>query len=127
MKPFYLRLKETRKEKLLTQEELAERVFDKAIPMNSIGFFGLHIMTAGTYDGERDEEKTDGTLKRLFVQDELLKGFILIGKTERAGIYTSLIREKTPLDTIDFDTMKKMATSVAFSPENRRKKFGGVV
>ena len=102
-------------------------VFDKAIPMNSIGFFGLHIMTAGTYDGERYEEKTDGTLKRLFVQDELLKGFILIGKTERAGIYTSLIREKTPLDTIDFDTMKKVATSVAFSPENRRKKFGGVV
>ena len=102
-------------------------VFDKAIPMNSIGFFGLHIMTAGTYDGERYEEKTDGTLKRLFVQDELLKGFILIGKTERAGIYTALIREKTPLDTIDFDTMKKMATSVAFSPENRRKKFGGVV
>ena len=102
-------------------------VFDKAIPMNSIGFFGLHIMTAGTYDGEMYEEKTDGTLKRLFVQDGLLKGFILIGKTERAGIYTSLIREKTPLDTIDFDTMKKMATSVAFSPENRRKKFGGVV
>ena len=102
-------------------------VFDKAIPMNSIGFFGLHIMTAGTYDGEMYEEKTDGTLKRLFVQDGLLKGFILIGKTERAGIYTSLIREKTPLDTIDFDTMKKVATSVAFSPENRRKKFGGVV
>ena len=102
-------------------------VFDKAIPMNSIGFFGLHIMTAGTYDGEMYEEKTDGTLKRLFVQDGLLKGFILIGKTERAGIYTSLIREKTPLETIDFDTMKKVATSVAFSPENRRKKFGGVV
>ena len=102
-------------------------VFDKAIPMNSIGFFGLHIMTAGTYDGERYEEKTDGTLKRLFVQDELLKGFILIGKTERAGIYTSLIREKTPLDTIDFDTMKKIATSIAFSPEKRRKKFGSVV
>ena len=102
-------------------------VFDKAIPMNSIGFFGLHIMTAGTYEGEMYEEKTDGTLKRLFTKDGLLKGFILIGKTERAGIYTSLIREKTPLNTIDFDTMKKVASSVAFSPENRRKKFGGVV
>ena len=102
-------------------------VFDKAIPMNSIGFFGLHIMTAGTYVGEMYEEKTDSTLKRLFTKDGLLKGFILIGKTERAGIYTSLIREKTHLDTIDFETMKKVATSVAFSPENRRKKFGGVV
>ena len=27
-------------------------VFGKAIPMNSIGFFGLHIMKAGTYVGE---------------------------------------------------------------------------
>ena len=102
-------------------------VFGKAISMNSIGFFGLHIMTAGTYVGEMYEEKNDSTLKRLFTKDGLLKGFILIGKTERAGIYTSLIREKTPLDTIDFETMKKVATSVAFSPENRRKKFGGVV
>ncbi len=102
-------------------------VFDKAIPMNSIGFFGLHIMTAGTYEGEMYEEKSDSTLKRLFTKDGLLKGFILIGKTERAGIYTSLIRERTPLDTIDFDTMKKIATSIAFSPENRRKKFGSVV
>ena len=102
-------------------------VFGKAIPMNSIGFFGLHIMTAGTYEGEIYEEKSDSTLKRLFTKDGLLKGFILIGKTERAGIYTSLIRERTPLDTIDFETMKKVASSVAFSPENRRKKFGGVV
>ena len=61
------------------------------------------------------------------LKNTFMKGFILVGKTERVGIYTSLIREKTPLDTINFETMKKNATSVAFSPENRRKKFGGVV
>ncbi|MDD5901392.1 MAG: FAD-dependent oxidoreductase [Lachnospiraceae bacterium] len=102
-------------------------VFDKAIPMNSIGFFGLHAMTAGTYDGELYEERTETSIKRLFTKDGFLKGFILIGETERAGIYTSLIREKTPLDTIDFDLLKKVATSAAFSSEVRRKKFGGVV
>ena len=102
-------------------------VFDNAIPMNSIGFFGLHMMTAGTYDGEMAEEKEAGSLKRFFVKDGFLKGFILIGKTERAGIYTSLIREKTPLDTIDFESSKKMAANSIFSQENRRKKFGGVV
>ena len=104
-----------------------DEIFDKAIPMNSIGFFGLHAMTAGTYDGDLYEEKTENTLKRLFTKNGKLKGFILIGENERAGIYTSLIREQTPLDTIDFELMKKVATSVAFSPENRRKKFGGVV
>lgn len=101
--------------------------FNNAIPMNSIGFFGLHALTAGTYDGEMYEEKGEGTIKRLFTKDGVLKGFILIGTTERAGIYTSLIREKTPLDTIDFEMMKKVASTAIFSSENRRKMFGSVV
>ena len=104
-----------------------DEVFDKAIPMNSIGFFGLHVMTAGTYEGEMFEEKGENSIKRLFTKDGLLKGFIIIGYNERAGIYTSLIREKTPLDTLDFETMKKIATNAIFSSENRRKKFGSVV
>lgn len=107
-------------------------VFDKGIPMNSIGFFGLHAMTAGSYYSETDggeifKEETQGNIKKLFVKDGYLTGFIIIGKAERTGIYTSLIREKTPIDTVDFELLKKMATSAAFSAENRRKKFGGVV
>lgn len=109
-----------------------DKVFDNAIPMNSIGFFGLHAMTAGSYfgadqGGEMFEERSDGKLKRLFVRDGLLTGFILIGGMERAGIYTSLIREKTPLASVDFDLLKKIATTTAFGPEMRRKKFGGIV
>lgn len=98
-----------------------------AIPMNSIGFFGYHIMTAGAYDGEMLEERSEQAVKRFFVKDGLLKGYILLGETERAGIYTALIREKTPLDTIDFELTKKVASNVVFSREIRRKKFGGVV
>ncbi len=101
--------------------------FENAIPMNSIGFFGFHIMSAGTYDGERIEERTEKAIKRFFVKDGFLKGFILLGETERAGIYTSLIREKTPLDTVNFDLMKKVASNLIYSQEKRRKKFGDVV
>ena len=101
--------------------------FSNAIPMNSIGFFGLHLMSAGTYEGEMIEEKGDGFLKRFFVKDGRLKGFILIGATDRAGIYTSLIREGIPLDTIDFDSAVKMASNSVFSQKTRRFKFGGVV
>ena len=98
-----------------------------AIPMNSIGFFGYHIMTAGAYDGKMFEERSDEAVKRFFVKDGLLRGYILLGETERAGIYTALIREKTPLDTIDFELTKKVASNAIFSREIRRKKFGGVV
>lgn len=106
--------------------------FDKAIPMNSIGFFGLHAMTAGSYYGKEQgcecyEEKSEGKLKRLFTKDGFLTGFILIGETERTGIYTSLVREKIPLDTINFELLKKIPTSAAFLEESRRKIFGGVI
>ena len=104
-----------------------DRSFDNAIPMNSIGFFGYHIMSAGSYDGEMLEEKSGDIIKRFFVKDGLLKGFMLLGETQRAGIYTSLIREKTPLDSVDFDSLKKIASFANFSAETRRKKFGGVV
>lgn len=104
-----------------------DAVFDRAIPMNSVGFFGLHIMSAGSYDGEMTEEKDDSSIRRFFIKDGLLRGFMLIGATERAGIYTSLIREKVPLDTLDFDLTKKAASNLIFSQNIRRKKFGGVV
>ena len=107
-------------------------VFDNAIPMNSIGFFGLHAMTAGSYfdssqGGECFEVKTENKLKRLYIKGGLLTGFILLGETERAGIYTSLIRNRTPLDQIDFEMLKEIATSAAFSAESRRQKFGVLV
>ena len=109
-----------------------DAVFDNAIPMNSIGFFGLHIMSAGSYGAADDktqlyEEKEDGCIKKFYVKDGLLTGFMLIGKTERAGIYTSLIRERTPLESVDFEMLKKIATSAAFSSKKRGKMFGGVV
>ena len=84
-------------------------------------------MTAGAYEGELSEEKTETGLKRFFVKGGKLKGFILIGETDRAGIYTALIRDKTPLNTIDFSLTKKLASNLIFSKKIRRKKFGGVV
>ncbi|MDP4120477.1 MAG: FAD-dependent oxidoreductase [Bacillota bacterium] len=100
-------------------------VFDKAIPMNAIGFFGLHIITAGTYDGEVYEDLHDG-YKKLFYKDDLLKGYILIENIKKAGIYTSLIREKTPLSTIDFTLICENPGLMAFGREVREEKLGGL-
>ncbi len=104
-----------------------DEAFDNAIPMNSIGFFGLHAMTAGAYDGELYEEKDEDSIKRLYVKDGFLKGFMLVGRDERAGIYTSLIRDRVPLGEVDIREMKKIASNTIFSSEKRRKRFGGVV
>lgn len=109
-----------------------ESVFEKSIPMNSIGFFGLHVMTAGTYFTEEQggtlyEEKGEGKIKRLYTKDDKLCGFIIIGETDRVGIYTSLIREQTPLSSIDFEAVRENPSLIAFGKNYRCKTLGGVV
>ncbi len=99
--------------------------FDKAIPMNAIGFFGYHVITAGSYDGKEYVEKTDTTYKKLFVKGNHLAGYIMVGEVKNAGIYTSLIREKTPLSSIDFDLIKENPQLMAFSRKDRKVKLGG--
>jgi NAD(P)H-nitrite reductase large subunit len=102
--------------------------FDKAIPMNAIGFLGLHIITAGNYNGDVYTEKNSEPgifyYKRLFYSDNKLNGYILIGNVEKAGIYTNLIRERTPLDTIDFALVCERPGLMAFTKEHRIAKLG---
>ena len=92
-----------------------------AIPMNAIGFFGLHMVTAGSYTGEAvTVQSKDGSYKKLFVEDGLLKGYIMIGETANAGIYTALIRNRTPLSEIDFELVREKPQLMAFSASDRR-------
>ncbi len=102
------------------------RAFEKAVPMNASGFLGLHMVTAGSYDGEQYLSRANGGYKLLVTRDGRLVGFILIGDVERAGIYTSLIRERTPLSSIDFDLIREKPQLMAFSSTERAKKLGGV-
>ena len=99
--------------------------FDKAIPMNASGFLGLHMITAGSYDGEQYLEHNGENYKLLVTRDNHLVGFILIGDVDRAGIYTALIREQTPLNTIDFDLIREKPQLMAFSRAERAKQLGG--
>jgi NAD(P)H-nitrite reductase large subunit len=101
-----------------------EKEFDKAVPMNAIGFFGYHIITAGSYIGDCYKSAENDNLKKLYTKDNLLKGFIMIGEVKRAGIYTSLIRDKKPLDEIDFELIKDTPQLIAFSQSDRKQKLG---
>lgn len=102
-----------------------EAHFTNAVPMNAIGFFGLHLITAGSYRGERLVTEDENSYKVFFVEDGLLKGYILIGEClENAGVYTSLIRERTPLDTVDFELLREKPQFMAFSQAKRREMFG---
>lgn len=94
-----------------------------AAPVNAVGLFGSHIVTAGVYEGDSFTERGENTYKRLFYRDNALKGFILVNCIESAGVYTSLIRDMVPLDDVDFQALKKCPALTAFSRAAREEKL----
>ena len=109
-----------------------DAVFDKAVPMNSIGFFGVHAMSAGScfsagQGGECHERTTPDGLRRLYVRGGVLTGFVLIGKPEPVGIYTRMIRERTPIEQADIELLEKYPNLLPFGSAYRGKCLGGVV
>lgn len=99
--------------------------YQHAIPMNAIGFFGMHIITAGSYQGKAYVEQTENTYRKLVFRDGLLKGFILIGCIDRAGILTSIIRDEVPVSSLDADILKDTPQLIMFSKKVRTAKLGG--
>ena len=103
-----------------------DKAFDFAMPLNAVGFFGLSITTAGDCSaGETYIVRGERSYKKLVWRDDLLRGFILVGNIERAGIYTSLVRRRTPLSSVDFDLIKDKPQLMAFTKEVRAQELGG--
>lgn len=104
-----------------------ETLYLNAISMNAIGFYGLHIITAGSYDGDEDitEDADKEIYKKLVFKDGLLKGFILMGDVARAGIYTSMIKEQIPLTEVDLDLLRDKPQMMMFGKARREEKLAG--
>lgn len=98
-----------------------EAAFADAMPLNAIGFFGSHVLTAGSYEGESFVQAEGNVYRKFFCKDGVLKGFILVNSPERAGIYTSLIRNKTPLSEVDFKSLEGMPNLAAFPQAARER------
>ncbi len=102
-----------------------DKLYNDAMPMNAIGFFGLHVITAGSYDGEEVVSGEGNVYKKLVIKDNKLVGYIMIGDILRAGIYTRLIREQIPLDEVDYELMLSRPAEMIFPKAVRAKDVGG--
>lgn len=82
------------------------------LPVNAGGLLGLHMITAGSYDGEPVTVEGDG-FHRFFIKDGKLTGFIQLGGYDRAGILTDMIRKGTPVADVDFASLTSQPTLAA--------------
>lgn len=98
-------------------------------PMNAMGLLGLHLVTAGSYDGTpliASPTQSDGGYRQFYEKDGVLNGFILLGDIRRAGIYTSILKDRTPLAQLDPKRLLERPQLLAFSKADRIEKLGGV-
>lgn len=104
-----------------------EAHYANAIPMNAIGFYGLHIITAGSYEGTAYCTQNGENYKKLFFRDNKLVGFILMGsEIKRAGIYTTMIKQQTDLSGVDMELLKEKPQLLMFGKDVRRQKLANV-
>ncbi len=68
----------------------------EALRMNALELFGTRLVSVGNRDGERALESGRGSqYRRLVFTGNQLRGFVLAGDIEGAGILTALVRNRT--------------------------------
>ncbi len=104
---------------------------DGAYSVNAIDFYGLRICTCGLINaaGKQYSDKiirNGDRYKRLIFENNRLVGFVLINASENAGIYTSLIENKTDLSEIKTDIFDTPSLFM-FDKAEREKRLKGEI
>lgn len=71
--------------------------YEGADNMNSLKHLGLPIMAVGQMEGEELRVGHNGTLRKIFLQEDRIVGFRLTGDVSSAGIYLSLMNRREPV------------------------------
>lgn len=108
----------------------ADKTYEEGFARNSIGFFGLPMITAGIINPEGDEYEIlvdkaveDNTYRKVVLRDDKIVGFIYLNKVDRAGILTGLIKEQQDIGDIKEKILADDFGYLTFSEEWRRAKL----
>lgn len=69
--------------------------YEGADAMNSLKHLGVPIIVVGSMDGEEIRVKHGDNICKVYLQDNRITGFRLVGDIRHAGIYRSLMNRRT--------------------------------
>jgi len=99
----------------------------KAIPMNATVLFGLHMITAGSYDGEVCTEQTGGNYKKIGNKRRPDEGVHPDWQCGTGGRLYAAHSWKRPLKEINYEPIKIKLWLMAFSQKERGRQLGGAI
>ena len=88
---------------------VCDELFEGNFAINAVDFFDQSLLTSGIINPAPDsgcEETivlTDTSYAKFVTREGMLVGYILLNRPANAGIYTSLIEQRIPLDTLEGD------------------------
>jgi len=106
--------------------------FSGSIPMNSIAFYGIPTISVGvtnppddgSYEVHISLTEEEKSYRKLVFKDGTLVGAVLVGRVERAGILTGLIREKRPAEGFKEALLKEDLSYLDLPRPLRKEKLG---
>ncbi len=107
-----------------------KKIFPSSFAFNSINLFGFKINTAGITAKRNSSteflvKKIDNIYKKLVIEDDKLRGYIILNDIERSGILTGLIEEE--INIAEFKDKLLDSTGLINMPRELRyyRQYGG--
>lgn len=72
-----------------------EEKYEKQVSMNSLKEMSSKVIAVGAQEGEEIKFKTKNCLRKIFIKNQKIVGFVLVGDISQAGIYHSLLVKQT--------------------------------
>ena len=102
--------------------------FESSFAVNAVDFFDISLLTAGVINPPADDAalrcdvRVDAqrtTYAKFVTQDGRLVGYILLNRPDNAGIYTALIENRVPLQSVDAEIFDQAPLNYDFNEEDR--------
>ncbi len=90
-----------------------DQEYEKQINMNSLKGLSFKIIVAGNLEGEEIKYKTKNVLRKIFVKDNRITGFVLLGDISNAGFYLSLLKKKENISKFKHDLLSAHFFTIA--------------
>jgi NAD(P)H-nitrite reductase large subunit len=71
-----------------------KREYEKQVNMNSLKKLSFKLIVVGKLEGEEIKYKTENILRKIYIKDDKIMGFVLLKDISNAGVYLSLFTRR---------------------------------
>ena len=84
-----------------------KRGYERQINMNSLKKLGFKLIVVGKREGEEIKYKTENVLRKIYIKDNKIMGFVLLKDISNAGVYLSLFTRRVNVSKFEDKLLSK--------------------